>query len=159
MKRAIFVFIFLILAVIFFSLKRKTNDLDVIPLPGTKYFDTLAFSFRNSKNSITVVMFEFFLTDGEGKGPDSLHALLINAAKRGVKVRVILEGGEKHLGNKFKKRLEKTAKKLSEAGVTVYLEKRGITTHTKMVIVDGREVFLGSANWTYYGLNKNNESN
>jgi len=159
MKRVSVVILVVFLVTGFFLIKKKSNGLDVVPLPGRQYFDTLALSFEKAKKSIIIVMFEFFLTNRGGRGPDSLLTLLKNASKRGVEVKVLLEGGEKHLGGKFKSRIEETAQKLSERGIKVYLEKEGITTHAKITIVDGKEVFLGSTNWSYYGLNKNNESN
>jgi phosphatidylserine/phosphatidylglycerophosphate/cardiolipin synthase-like enzyme len=158
MKRIYWAFL-LIIPFIIFSIFGRGKELDVVPLPGKKYFDSLASSFARAEKSIVVVMFEFFLSDSAGRSPDSLLNLLINASRRGVDVRVILEGGEKHLGKRFRNRIYKTAERLKRGGVKVYLEEEGLTTHVKMAIVDGKEVFIGSANWTYWGLNKNNESN
>lgn len=83
---------------------------------------------------------------------------LANAAKRGVKVRVIFDK-EANLGN----RRSQIGYLSKFRNVRTYLlsgkkRKRGKgygLMHMKMMIIDNRDIILGSANWTYsaFGLN------
>jgi len=48
---------------------------------------------------------------------------------------------------------------LKDRGINIIYDSRSVTTHSKLVIIDGRIVILGSTNFSYYGLEKNNEAN
>jgi phosphatidylserine/phosphatidylglycerophosphate/cardiolipin synthase-like enzyme len=82
---------------------------------------------------------------------------LIDAAAKGVTVRVILERADWNLDNTEENR--DVAQVLAGSGVEVYFDPPGTTSHTKLVIVDGKYVFVGSNNWNHYSLNVNNEAN
>ena len=90
--------------------------------------------------------------------PDSpstrLLGALAEAAQRGVRVKVLLEGDEESPAGS--NRL--SAAWLATYGVEVRFDPVGITMHAKCLIVDGRHVLISSANWTYSGLVKNLEA-
>jgi len=44
-------------------------------------------------------------------------------------------------------------------GIEIKHDSEEVTTHSKLVIIDGKTVILGSTNWSYYGLEKNHEAN
>ena len=94
--------------------------------------------------------------------PDSPSNELINsliaAKKRGVDINVILDKPYKNKKTDNRAN-EKTATILSRGGVKVYFDSENITTHSKLIIIDGRYVVIGSTNWSYYALSKNNETN
>jgi phosphatidylserine/phosphatidylglycerophosphate/cardiolipin synthase-like enzyme len=46
---------------------------------------------------------------------------------------------------------------LSKEGVEVIYDPLFVTTHAKLIIIDGRISLLGSTNWTYYSLTSNHE--
>ena len=50
------------------------------------------------------------------------------------------------------------ARYLSDHGVGVRMDDPKITTHAKLVLIDHRTTILGSTNWNYYSLAKNNET-
>ncbi len=81
---------------------------------------------------------------------------LVSALRRGVRVRVLLEGGEDFPDLAESNRL--TASYLSLYGAEVRLDPPGLTTHAKCMVIDGRDVAVSSANWSYYSLAKNVEA-
>ena len=81
---------------------------------------------------------------------------LISALRRGVRVRILLEGGEGFQDLAEDNRL--TASFLALHGAEVRLDPPWVTTHAKCLIVDGRDVVVSSANWSYYSLAKNVEA-
>ena len=54
---------------------------------------------------------------------------------------------------------EKVKNILTRNGIKVYLDSENVTTHSKLIVVDGRYSIVGSTNWSYYALSKNNETN
>lgn len=92
--------------------------------------------------------------------PDSptnlLIESLINACRRGVDVHVLLEISD------FEKKLAvqnmEVGTLLKRHGVKVYYDPLHITTHDKLIIIDDNITIIGSTNWTYHALAKNNES-
>jgi len=49
-----------------------------------------------------------------------------------------------------------TYRELSESGVLVRWAK-GLTMHAKMIVIDGRKVYIGSANFTPTSMDSNRE--
>jgi cardiolipin synthase len=80
---------------------------------------------------------------------------LIAAHKRGVSVKVILERRDQR--QRASVTNEKTGSMLSRGGVDVVYDPATVTTHTKLLIVDGTISVVGSTNWTYSALEKNHE--
>jgi cardiolipin synthase len=80
---------------------------------------------------------------------------LVAAHKRGVAVKVILERRDER--ERASMNNEKTGTLLSRAGVDVVYDPATVTTHTKLLIVDGTISVVGSTNWTYSALEKNHE--
>lgn len=87
----------------------------------------------------------FFLTH---KG---IAADLIAAHRRGVQVRVILDGTA--AGNGYTKH-----ELLRAAGIPVKVENWGGKMHTKAAAIDGEHVIMGSMNWTSAGEHGNDEN-
>ena len=87
----------------------------------------------------------FVLTD-----PDVI-AQLASAHRRGARVRVLLDPGQDV--NRPSLLL------LRSSGVDVrwYPVPRGAKLHAKAVLLDGRRLLLGSANWSRSGLSENHE--
>lgn len=122
-----------------------------------EYYPTLLSLIQNARERIDIIMFQVF--DYERIDPfDTLYNALINAAKRGVKVRVLAEGGEDYLGASFFERSNRALSKLVSNGINVRVDSKGTTTHAKVVIVD-KTLLIGSTNWNYYAFFKNNEAN
>jgi len=73
--------------------------------------------------------------------------MLKQKARSGVTVKVIMEYNEANTH---------TYRELSESGVLVRWAK-GLTMHAKMIVIDGRKVYIGSANFTPTSMDSNRE--
>ncbi len=108
-------------------------------------------AIRDAETSIQVEL--FVLSDW------SITKALCEAAERDVKVQVLLNPFE----IEGKKLNEIAAEKLEKAGVEVKWyptdERTGRKLHAKLGIFDGKEVILGSANWSGAGMTYNREAN
>ena len=115
------------------------NDRDYYP----KLLDLLS----KANKSIYISMFEFKSdTDEVAK----VLELLISKAKKGVDVKVVLE-------NTIDAN-ELTYRRLLDNGVPVRYDTRSRTTHTKLIIIDGYIVIVGSHNWSYSAFMRNHEA-
>jgi cardiolipin synthase len=88
---------------------------------------------------------------------DDTVAALTNAARRGVRVEIIVPG--RHIDQKAVRRASrKRWKPLLEAGVRLY-EYQPTMIHSKLLIADGLFVSIGSANFDNRSLRLNDEAN
>ena len=88
--------------------------------------------------------------NGDSAG-DEIVKRLGQAAKRGVKIHVLLEDT---VDNNLKRVPE-----LKALGIEAKLDAAKRTTHAKLVVVDGQRALLGSTNFSYSSMYKNNEAN
>lgn len=86
----------------------------------------------------------------------ALLEALAAAAARGVEVRVWLDDAGEREGVADAKH-EAAAAWLAARGVAVLRDEASVTTHAKVLVVDGRWVLAGSHNWTYSALARNRE--
>jgi phosphatidylserine/phosphatidylglycerophosphate/cardiolipin synthase-like enzyme len=125
-------------------------------LANREFAPALLQGIREARTSIVCCYYLFKLGDSRDNLPRLLAGELIKASQRGVAVTVILETQGKN-----KDRLDSdnhaTAAMLSRGGVTVFFDTPAITTHTKVTVIDGRYVYLGSHNLTQGALRLNNE--
>ena len=130
---------------------------DVEPIPNMSYYPAVHRLLSQAKKSVYIVMFEMFYYQ---KYPESLGNQLvqdlIDAHQRGVNVEVILERGT--WGRVSRRNRREGGFMLSKAGVKVYFDSPSQTTHNKLIVVDERYTIIGSTNWSYHGLEKNNEA-
>ncbi len=82
---------------------------------------------------------------------DEIVKRLAAAAKRGVKVHVLLEDT---VDNNIKRVAE-----LKGHGIEAKLDTANRKTHAKLLVVDGARALLGSTNISYMSMHKNNEAN
>lgn len=127
-------------------------------LENREYGEALAQGIRDARASIICSFYLFKITDSSGNQPRRIAEELIRAARRGVAVKVILE---RDSGTKGKDSLgeenRRTAAFLSRGGVKVVFDSPRTVTHAKVVVIDGRFVYLGSHNLTQGALRRNNE--
>ncbi|HOC02967.1 MAG: Phospholipase D precursor [candidate division TA06 bacterium ADurb.Bin131] len=129
---------------------------DVEPINNCYYLPKIVELISNAETSIKIVMYNVVWYS---KYPDSASNRIINklceAAKRKVNVTVILN--QDKFGNKITNESKEAGEILRKSGVNVLYDSLDQTTHAKLMIVDDRFVVIGSFNWSYYSIEKNNE--
>ncbi len=130
---------------------------DVVPLPNRDYYPTLINAIRNAKKTLHIFMFSARYYRRYKDDPNSvLLNEIINAHKRGVDVIVILDASSWNVSNTLKNK--EFGDSLKSAGVEVHYDPIDITSHDKLIIIDGYITFVGSHNWSYFALARNNEA-
>jgi phosphatidylserine/phosphatidylglycerophosphate/cardiolipin synthase-like enzyme len=100
---------------------------------------------HQAQNSIDLQMYVFT--------NEQIAVELIDASKRGVKVRVILEKRTQSYN------LDEIVDALKQGGVEVcWASEKYKLTHTKMMIIDDKTVFVGSTNFSKSALLENREA-
>lgn len=125
-------------------------------LENRDYFPALKDAIDRANKEIALSYYHFKTKGPPSNYPNVILTSLMDAAKRGVKVTILLEQGRDDTENTGKDNRE-TMGKLRKAGLIVYLDAPKKTTHTKMSVVDGKYTFIGSHNLTQSGLKYNNE--
>ncbi len=120
------------------------------------YWRALNEAIEQARDEITLAFFYFKTKGGRGSYPDLILASLADAAKRGVRVVVLLEQGRDQEESTTVANRQ-TANWLRKKGVTVYLDDPQRTMHTKIAVVDGKNTFIGSHNLTQSALKYNRE--
>ncbi|MBI4972874.1 MAG: hypothetical protein HZA27_01275 [Candidatus Omnitrophica bacterium] len=134
-------------------------------ISGDKYFPAVKEALKNAKSSIDMAMYFVNFDPKTGRSPvNGLVEELINAHKRGVKVRVILD---QNIDFAALNEADAWQKEEKNDTLFVYLKKQGIeayydnlytVTHAKAIVIDKETVIVGSANWTESSLRKNWEA-
>jgi phosphatidylserine/phosphatidylglycerophosphate/cardiolipin synthase-like enzyme len=133
-----------------------TQDPQVTLLANEEYFDILISQLAQAKQEVVVSMFLFAPGDHEQNRANQVKEALIKAAKRGVRVQVLLDISD---AEDFSTEANRgVAKDLRRHGITVHFDSPGRTTHTKLVVIDQRCLLLGSHNFTHSALRHNNET-
>ena len=118
---------------------------------GESYHKTLHTYLKEAESSITVAMY-FIILEPAGEGPiNELVNDLVDAKKRGVQVKVVLED------SKLKEN-RLAYEKLKANNIAVYFDTSEHLLHIKGVAIDDRYIFLGSANWSKAAIQNNYEA-
>ena len=139
---------------------------EVVPLMDGDYFPAVHEALQAARRSILCVMYR------AGYNPDRpeyretvLIEDLVAAHKRGVAVEAVFDANKTYWEKSPEERenLEEKNKeamaRLKKAGVPTFVDSLDTVTHSKIIIVDGETVFLGSTNWTGAALKDNHEAN
>ncbi|MBI5224877.1 hypothetical protein HY989_03325 [Candidatus Micrarchaeota archaeon] len=113
---------------------------DAIVSPGAA--NQLLHAINSAKISLHIILYEFSYPD--------LKEALINAKRRGVDVKIILEP-------KVDRNLN-TATFLASKGIAVrWASPKFNNSHAKTAIIDGKIVLIGSLNWSRNAMERNRE--
>jgi hypothetical protein len=125
------------------------DQASVIPISDRGYYPAAHEALQKASNSIHIAAFELKYYPNYPESKENILVYdLIEAHKRGVDVKIIIDEYSTE-NNAFNY--------LRENGVQVKYDGRDVTTHAKLIIIDGEIVILGSTNFSYYGLEKNRE--
>ncbi len=128
------------------SIRASSGDgLNVVPVENYGYAPIVKHLIENATSSIFISM--NVISDYEPV--KTLLDALIDAKNRGVNVRVLFEG---EISSNWY-----AVNYLRDHRVNVKNDSSDTFLHTKMVIIDGKVVYVGSHNWSPYALEKNNE--
>jgi phosphatidylserine/phosphatidylglycerophosphate/cardiolipin synthase-like enzyme len=136
--------------------KKISGDCQAVILTNENFLPALIKSIDEAQNEILMSIFSFKAGEHKNSYPDRIVSHLAKAVKRGVKVMVVLEttrGKEDNLTLQNKKSGDLMASK----GIGVFYDSPRKTTHTKLIVIDQRLIFLGSHNFTQSALKYNNE--
>ena len=131
-------------------------DANILLLKNKALFDSLLKAIGGAGESIVISMFLFKTSPYPSNRANVLVDALNSAAARGVDVSILLEGG-KGSGDGITVENKKSAKKLAANGIKISFDDPLKTTHTKVVVIDAKTVYLGSHNFTHSALKYNNE--
>ncbi len=125
------------------------DSANVIPVSDRGYFQQVHNELLKARSSIHLVVFELKYYPTYSESSENIIVQdLIDAKKRGLDVRIIVDEYSKE-NNAFDF--------LKGNGIGIVMDTENVTTHAKLVVVDGKVVILGSTNFSYYALEKNNE--
>ncbi len=126
----------------------------VVPLFDDEYFGYVDSLLRNAYETIDIAM--YLMQQGEsGSRPRLLLGSLADAVDRGVVVRVLLDHSD--WNGSLNDQNERSKCYLESHGVKVRFDHDWVTTHAKMIVIDGEIGIVGSTNWTTAALERNNE--
>lgn len=127
----------------------------IMILTNQQYLPMLRNFIRTAKYRIDIGMYIFKVGKSKNNGPRQVLNELVAARKRGVKINIILENSSYSVSlNEDNRRV---ARILRRNKIKVKFDSKKRTTHTKIVIIDGRFAFIGSHNFTHSALTRNNE--
>jgi phosphatidylserine/phosphatidylglycerophosphate/cardiolipin synthase-like enzyme len=141
------------------------SDFGQVPavLPLADLPDSLSYArvllelLHQASESIHVSMYRMSYYAGYGDSTaNELLQALIDAAHRGLDVKVLIDDCAYYADSAQANLM--AAMMLLGHGVEVRMDDATLTTHTKLVVMDGGTVMLGSTNWNYYALEQNCET-
>lgn len=138
--------ILLILPLLLISLYSKNlsstinSEIYLLPSQANIAKDEILDLIKNSNDEIIIAIYNFSYK--------KIQKELIKAAKRGVKVTVILDEEKNSKNNKFSKTLKNNS-------IIVKIPKEKM--HLKLALFDQKYAILGSANWTKESFSENIE--
>jgi competence ComEA-like helix-hairpin-helix protein len=127
----------------------------IMILTNQQYLPMLKEFIHNAQHRIDIGMYIFKVGTSDSNGPRQIMNELIRARKRGVKVSVVLENSS--YSDSLNEDNGRVARILGKNHITVKFDSLKRTTHTKIVLIDGRFAFIGSHNFTHSALTQNNE--
>ena len=118
-------------------------NVDVFFCPADRCEDRAVNAIANSKESVDVAIYSF--TSKE------LYAELLNAQRRGVKVRLVADYVQSKMPSSVVPFLDGN-------GIESRIYAKSVTLHDKFAIIDGSLVLTGSYNWTTNADERNPEN-
>lgn len=118
------------------------------------YADEVGWAIDEAEESIDVAMYLVVIQSTVSWLVDKL----VEAQDRGVEVRIIMDNDNDEEGADAGDD-DYALTYLTGKGLDVKLDRQEKMMHSKMLIIDGRTVIVGSTNWSDNSINNNNEAN
>ncbi|MFC2153876.1 phospholipase D-like domain-containing protein [Candidatus Altiarchaeota archaeon] len=129
----------------------QVDKADLVVINDRYYFPQAYKLIQDSKTSIHLAMFELKYYPRFPISPSNkLVKEIIQAHQRGVEVKIVMDQYVKD---------NSAFDLIAENNISIKYDSENQTLHAKLIIVDGEKVMVGSTNPTYYGLEKNRETN
>jgi len=132
----------------------EKQNVTITLLPNEAYYMWALKLIERANKSIHIAVYVMKYDSNEPPSSDPVNMLLlklVEAKNRGVDVKVVVDDATL-------RSYPMTIQYLKTNGISVRLDpKGGVTTHAKIVIVDGEWIIIGSHNWTESALSNNNE--
>ena len=117
-------------------------------LPDGEYYDAVRSAIQAARSSLRVSMF-FFSNPTNQRHPNyALIGDLLRAHARGVDIRILLDLDRKtdiYGSHRINRRVKDY---LAGKGIRVRFDAPESVNHSKLLVVDGEKVLIGSHNWT-----------
>lgn len=130
------------------------DNAELVPLVDRNFFDTAVAEINNAQQSIDLAMFQFKTYDSNNQVM-KLQQALVDAAARGVQIRVLLDQSNWNKG--IKEDNEPTVNYFLENGIQARFDNPKTTLHVKIWVIDNN-VIIGSTNLGFHALERNNEA-
>jgi phosphatidylserine/phosphatidylglycerophosphate/cardiolipin synthase-like enzyme len=135
----------------------STIDAKVQSVIGCTYPTVVVPLIQAATQTIDIIMYEWkWYTHEKAGGVEKFNLAIQNAARRGVKVRVLMN--IESMGHAITKINTHTEQFLRLAGVEVKFGQIGVATHAKLLILDQRTLILGSHNISKGSFSRNQEA-
>lgn len=149
-KRSVVFFVGLAVG-IFITSMYLAPESEAYAVNDREYFPEVQSLLENAEESIHIIIFEVkYYTRFPNSNEMKILYELANAQKRGVDVKIVTD---QFLTD------DEAINYLTSKGINIKYDAAGITTHSKLLIIDGEIVVIGSTNWSYYSIDLNHESN
>jgi len=121
------------------------------------YASKVLILIERATEQIDVIMYQarFYAAHPDSLSNQLLYALA-RARNRGLTVRFLIESSDWNVENSLLNK--RVADLLSAAGIEVKYDTPTQNSHNKLLLIDRKIVVIGSANWSYYSLERNNET-
>jgi phosphatidylserine/phosphatidylglycerophosphate/cardiolipin synthase-like enzyme len=119
------------------------------------YLYALIDQINAARSEIVFCAYLFKTIENADGYPERVMKSLSSAVKRGVRVLALMELNQ-NSGDLIRTNSE-TAERLKKGGIMVCPDPRDLVTHTKLVVIDRRYLFIGSHNLTQSALKYNHE--
>ena len=147
---------------LFLCLTAFAGSLEVLPAEGVmpvnnrNYASNVIKLFDSAQKTIHILMLEGGYYPERPEGINlKLYQSMFRAIERGVDVKIILDNSG--FNPSQTERNKKLGDFLADNKVNVYYDDPEVTTHSKTLLVDSIYSVVGSTNWSYHALEKNNE--
>ncbi len=120
------------------------------------YFTALLDGVDRARSEVFLSAYLFRTIENAKGYPEAVLKRLLAAAKRGVRVDVVIERNQ-DAGDLNRNNAE-TAERLKQGGIRVCMDAPDRVTHTKLVVIDRRYLLIGSHNLTQSALKYNHEA-